>query len=201
MLLEFCRPHSLVLRLPVLGYYRTAVLSFFRLHTLSYTWSIVTMRPIGHCELALLQGGREDFILVRVCFKYCNNLLYSISIVCCICSVLMWRLKRPCPWLGRRHRPLRLKYSSSRKLVVLCLLAAAIVFFGGGDGGGHCFCCYLKWYQAIHVKPYESCYWTPQRGEEKEKAMAVARDRETRWRAGNRTDIFQPYSPQGFVGV
>ena len=75
VLLEFFCHHSLVLRLPVLDYYRTAVWSCFPLHTLSYTWSILTMRPIGHCELALLKGCREDFILVRLCFAYCKNLL------------------------------------------------------------------------------------------------------------------------------
>ena len=32
--------------------------------------------------------------------------------------------------------------------------------------------CYLKLYQAIHVKHYESCYWTLQREVEKEKAIA-----------------------------
>ena len=79
--LEFFRHHSLVLRMPVLGCHRTAVWSFFLLHTLSNTWSILTMRPIGHCELVLLKSGWEDFILVRLCFSYYNNVLYILLLI------------------------------------------------------------------------------------------------------------------------
>ena len=79
--LEFFRHYSFVLRAPVLGCHRTAVWSLFLLHTLPYTWSILTMRPIRHCELALLKSGREGSILVQLCYAFCNNVLCILLLI------------------------------------------------------------------------------------------------------------------------
>ena len=180
--LEFFHHHSLVLRSPVPGYYRTAVWSFFLLHTLSYTSSILTMRPIDHCELALLKRGREDFILVRSCFAYSKNLLFSISIACCICLVLKWRLKRRCYWLGRRTALTDRWVAALVSLWFFCMLEAGIVLRLGA---------LLLWFllllpQMVSSHSFETLLELllnpSQTGREGEGDRE--RDRDKRWRAG-----------------
>lgn len=88
--LEFFLHYSLVLRAPVLGRHRTDIWSFFLLHTLSYTWSILTMRPIDHYEQVLLKMI-ERISFYSGCVMLTAKFVVHFILLNCIWSAFKWR--------------------------------------------------------------------------------------------------------------